>query len=244
MVRGTREPQDTDSRAVSGCVIYVRVSTQQQADEGVSLAAQRDACERLAALRGWPVLAVCADEGISGRKGHADRPGLAQVIAAVADAPSVAVVVYSLSRLGRSQRLVAELLDETGPYRLRAVSVTEPVDMSTAIGRAIAGVITVFAQLESDLASERTTSALAYAKSTGTRLGALSMVESQAADGTRHLDAAKVAIVRQVQAIAAETGLALRPLAAELERRGIRGAKGGRWHPRTLRVALAYRFTG
>ena len=115
--------------------------------------------------------------------------------------------------------------------------------MSSAMGRAIAGVITVFAQLESDLASERTTAALAYARTTGTKLGAPSMVESVDAEGDRYLDPAKVATVRLVQAIAAETGLALRPLAEELERRGIRGAKGGKWHPRTLRLALAYRFT-
>lgn len=235
-----RRSLETD---MTECVVYVRVSTQQQAAEGISLDAQLAACERLAKARGWRVQGVYRDEGISGRKGHAERPGLAGVLEAVKRAPSTAVVVYSLSRLGRSQRMVAELLDETGDYRLRVVSATEPIDMSSAMGRAIAGVITVFAQLESDLASERTTAALAHARTTGTKLGAPSMVESVDAEGARVLDAAKVATVRLVQAVAAETGLALRPLAEELERRGIRGAKGGKWHPRTLRLALAYRFT-
>lgn len=228
---------------LAGCVVYVRVSTQQQAETGISLDAQLAACERLAAARGWPVLGVYRDEGISGRKGSDERPGLAGVLEAVKRDPSTAVVVYSLSRLGRSQRMVAELLDESGPYRLRVVSASEPIDMSSAMGRAIAGVISVFAQLESDLASERTTAALAHARSTGTKLGAPSMVETIDASGARVLDPAKVARVLEAQAVAAETGLALRPLCEELAARGITAPKGGKWHPRTLRLALAYRFT-
>jgi len=233
-----------DGGNVTGCVIYVRVSTQRQAVEGVSLDAQLAACERLAAARGWSVLSVHRDEGISGRKGHDERPGLAGVIEAVKGSPSTAVLVYSLSRLGRSQRMVAELLDETGPYALRVVSASEPIDMTTAMGKAIAGVITVFAQLESDLASERTTAALAFAKSKGTRLGAPSMVERVTDEGERVLDAGKIGVIRQVQAVAAETGLALRPLCEELARRGITTALGRRWHPRTVTRALAYRFAG
>lgn len=231
-----------DGGSITGCVIYVRVSTQRQAAEGVSLDAQLAACERLAAARGWRVLSVHRDEGISGRKGHDERPGLAEVLAAVHGSPSTAVLVYSLSRLGRSQRMVAELLDETGPYGLRVVSASEPIDMTTAMGKAIAGVITVFAQLESDLASERTTAALAFAKSKGQRLGAPSMVETVAEDGSRVLDADKCAVIQRVQAVARETGLALRPLCAELARRGITTANGKRWHPRTLTRALAFRI--
>ncbi len=94
---------------------------------------------------GLDVASTERDAGISGRHGHEARPGLAAVLERVQADPEVAVVVYSLSRLGRTQRHVAELLDDRGPYRVRLVSVTEPIDMTTAMGRAVAGIITAFA---------------------------------------------------------------------------------------------------
>ncbi|HVW26239.1 MAG TPA: recombinase family protein [Polyangiaceae bacterium] len=205
-------------------VIYVRVSTDRQAQEGVSLDAQEAACRAHAARLGLEVVAVESDPGFSGRLGHNARPGLARVLAAVRANPETAVVVYSLSRLGRSQRAVAELLAEDGPYRLRLVSVTEPIDMTTAMGRAIAGVITAFAQLESDLASERTTAALAYARTKGVRLGAPPCPPEL------------VARVRETAA--AMPGASARAVAEHLNAAGVPSARGRAWHAKTVTRAL------
>lgn len=206
-------------------IVYARVSTDRQACEGVSLDAQESACRAHAARLGLDVVAAHRDAGFSGRLGHEDRPGLAAVIEACRADPATVVVVYSLSRLGRSQRRVAELLDERGAYRLRLVSVTEPIDMSTAMGRAIAGVITAFAQLESDLASERVTMAMAHARSRGVKFGR---------------PATPAALVARVREVAASMpGASAGEIATELNGRGIATARHGRWHAATVARVLA-----
>lgn len=224
-------------------VIYCRVSTAQQAREGISLDAQEEECREHAARLGLKVLAVHKDEGLSGKKSATERPGLAAVIRDVqAHGGTPAVVVYSLSRLGRSQRMIWNLLDERGEYRLRVSSVSEAFDTTSAMGRAFLGMLSTFAQLESDLASERTADALQFAKGRGKQLGALSMVESLDEEGKRFTDPAKVAEIKRIQTLHREKGLALRPFCDWLAEQGIKGSKGGRWQPRTLRAALAYRF--
>ena len=68
------------------------------------------------------------------------------------------------------------------------------------------------------------------------------MVEFFDEDGNRFTDPAKVAMVRRIQELRRASGLSLRKLAAHLSAQGIRGANGGEWAPRTLRVALAYKI--
>ncbi len=220
-------------------IIYCRVSTQKQVDHGVSLDAQKAACLEYARFRKLEVLSVHHDKGISGRKDEGGRPGLAEVIAAHRANPDAVVVVYSLSRLGRSQRDVWRLLDDRGEVGLRVASATEPFETSTAMGRAMLGMLATFNQLTSDLASEQTVAALAYAKSVGTKLGAPSMIESTDEDGNRFIDPRKVDLVRTVQDLRATTPLSLREIADRLNSEGVPSAKGKRWHPRTVQVALA-----
>lgn len=212
-------------------VVYVRVSTARQAAEGVSLDAQEAACRAHAARLGLDVIAVHRDEGLSGRLAHDARPGLAAVLECTRAAPETAVLVYSLSRLGRSQRMVAELLDERGPYRLRLVSVTEPLDMTSAMGRAIAGVISAFAQLESDLASERTTAALAFARTKGVRPGPAPLAERPGG----------AELVARVRAVAVATPGGAKAVAAALNAAGVASAQGRRWHATSVRRVLAAR---
>lgn len=212
-------------------VVYERVSTAQQSQEGVSLDAQEAACLAHAQRMGIEIVGVYRDAGLSGRLAHDERPGLAAVIDAVRADPDLAVVVYSLSRLGRSQRMVAEMLDERGPYRLRLVSVTEPLDMTTAMGRAIAGVISAFAQLESDLASERTKAALAFARTRGIRPGPAPLAERAPE------------LAARVREFAARTPGGAKAVAAALNEAGVASVSGKRWHATSVRRVLAARPT-
>jgi site-specific DNA recombinase len=224
--------------AIPGCVIYLRVSTGAQAASGLGLEAQEAKCRALAAERGWNVLAVRQDAGLSGRDGLAKRPGLRAVIDDAKANPGAVVVVASLSRLGRSQRLIWTLLDTAGEYALPVVSATEPFDTASPMGRAMIGMIGVWAQLEADLVSERTTDALAAAKDRGTKLGAPSMIESTDEEGRRFIDAAKAALVRRVQELYATGAYSHRTLAEHLNASGVASATGKQWHARTVRVAL------
>ncbi len=207
--------------------IYRRVSTARQAEDGVGLDAQETKCRAHAERMGWSIGGVFTDEGISGKDGLENRPGLVALIDAAKTTPGAIVVVYSVSRLARRQRLLWNLLDEREGHGLAVSSATEPFDTSTGVGRAMLGMIAVFAQLEADMVSERTRDALAELKAQGRKLGAPSMVD---------LNADVVRLVRELYATGRFTH---RGLADELNRRKTPTATGtGRWWPKTVRTAL------
>ncbi len=213
--------------SVPSAVIYLRVSTTRQASEGIGLDAQEAKCRAHAERMNWQVIAVHRDEGLSGRDGVDERPGLHSVIGCVKAHPGAVVVVYSVSRLARRQRLLWHLLDDHEGYGLPVSSATEAFDTATPTGRAMLGMIATFAQLEADMVSERTKDALAEIKAQGKKLGAPSMIDLGAVES-----------VRQVQKLYNGGGYTHRTLAEELNRRGVATAKGGKWWPKTVRAAL------
>lgn len=214
-------------------VIYLRVSTQEQARDGAGLDAQEARCRAFCVARGFPVLAVHRDEARSGRSDVTARPGLAAAVAQVRATlgqgargvePAV-LVAYSVSRIARSQRVLWTLLDPARALSLPVASATEPFDTSTPMGRAMLGMIGVWSQLEADLVSERTRDALAQVRAGGRRLGAPPMSEL-APDA-----------VRRVAQLRAE-GVSLRGIAERLNAEGVRGGRGGLWWTKTVRAAL------
>jgi site-specific DNA recombinase len=106
------------------------------------------------------------------------------------------------------------------------VSVTEPFDTTTPMGRAMLGMIAVWSQLEADMVSERTRHALQLVKDRGGKLGAPTMNETVPAT------------VRKVHQLRAQ-GLTIRQIADQMNADGIPGSRGGRWWVKTVRAALA-----
>lgn len=209
-------------------LLYVRVSTARQATDGVGLDAQETKARAHAERMGWPVAEVFRDEGISGKDGVEDRPGLKALIARAQSTPGAVVVVYSVSRLARRQRLLYQLLDDRDGYGLAVSSATEAFDTSTPTGRAMLGMIAVFAQLEADMVSERTKDALAEVRARGKKLGRPSMIELGAVD-----------TIHTVKDLYASGAFTHRTLADELNRRGVPTATGaGKWWPKTVATAL------
>jgi DNA invertase Pin-like site-specific DNA recombinase len=210
-------------------IVYLRVSTERQADSGLGREAQEARCRQYAEGRGWRVAGVHVDDGVSGTRGVDKRPGLAAAIAAVRATPGTVLLVHSVSRFARSQRDLHTLLDARGADPLPLVSATEPFDVSTAMGKAFVGMLGVIAALESDLASERTKGALAARKARGAKLGPKFLADRfpETAAKVRELYKAKGATHASV--------------ADELNRLGIPTARGGggRWHATTVRRTLA-----
>lgn len=211
-------------------VIYTRVSTAEQAREGISLEAQDVRCRALCAARGFEVVSVYSDKGMSGRSEPNKRPGLAAALAelqAFGDAGVDAVlVVYSLSRMTRSQRQLWTLLDPANKRSIKLVSATEPFDTSTPMGRAMLGMIGIWAQLEADLVSERTKDALAQLKASGKKLGSPNMTATAPESVKRVVELRK-------------EGLSTRAIAAKLNEEGVRTGRGGKWWCKTVRAALS-----
>lgn len=151
--------------------LYCRVSTDEQATQGFSLEAQQQRLEAFCVSQGWDDFICIVDDGYSGTT--MDRPGLKKLIHAANRKQINAVIVYRLDRLSRKQRDVLYLLEDVfDANNVTFRSATEPFDTSTPLGRAMLGILAVFAQLERDTIIERTKGGLRQRVSRGLWSGA------------------------------------------------------------------------
>lgn len=135
-------------------VIYVRVSTQEQAKEGYSIQEQIERLQKYCEAMGWIVVKVYTDAGFSGAT--MDRPALNQMIREIKAGNADKVLVYKLDRLSRSQLDTLYLIEKVFlANNTDFVSMNENFDTSTPFGRAMIGILAVFAQLEREQIKER-----------------------------------------------------------------------------------------
>ncbi|EJW14783.1 resolvase domain protein [Paenibacillus alvei DSM 29] len=136
--------------------IYIRVSTEEQAQHGFSIDAQKEKMIAYCKSQGWPDFKLYIDDGYTGT--NMDRPALNRLIRHVENQKINLVVVYKLDRLSRKQRDVLYLLEEVfEKHDTGFKSATEPFETTTPFGKAMIGILAVFAQLERDMIVERTT---------------------------------------------------------------------------------------
>ena len=141
--------------SVTTAAIYTRVSTDDQAREGTSLAEQRDRLQAYCKSQGWQIHDVYEDDGFSGK--NLDRPAMQRLIEDARQKQFDVVVVYKLDRLSRSQKDVLYLLEDVfEPAGIGFKSATEPFETTTPFGKAVIGMLAVFAQLERDTIQART----------------------------------------------------------------------------------------
>lgn len=133
---------------------YIRVSTVEQAEEGYSIGAQKERLTAYCKARDWLVYDYYVDGGFSGS--NIDRPAMQKLINDVKSKKIDAVLVYKLDRLSRSQKDTLLLIEDVfNKYDVSFVSINENFDTSTAFGRAMVGILSVFAQLEREQIKER-----------------------------------------------------------------------------------------
>ena len=133
--------------------IYIRVSTQEQAQEGYSVGEQKERLIAYCKAQGWLIADIYVDGGYTGS--NLKRPGM-QKLMAETDKFDV-VLVYKLDRLSRSQRDTLYLIEEVFlPNSVDFVSMQESFDTSSPFGKAMIGLLAVFAQLEREQIKERT----------------------------------------------------------------------------------------
>ncbi len=135
--------------------LYARVSTDEQAQQGYSIESQKERLKAYCLSQGYTQYEFYIDDGYTGTK--LDRPAMNRLLADIQAHLVHSVVVYRLDRLGRRQKDVLYLLEDVfEPFGVTFKSATEPFDTSTPFGRAMLGVLAVFAQLERDTIVERT----------------------------------------------------------------------------------------
>ena len=134
--------------------IYVRVSTQEQAAEGYSIQEQAERLTKYCEAHGWNITKVYTDPGFSGA--NRDRPALQLLCSDVKKNMFDTVLVYKLDRLSRSQKDTLYIIEDVFlKNQIAFVSMLENFDTGTPFGRAMIGILSVFAQLERDQIRER-----------------------------------------------------------------------------------------
>lgn len=216
-------------------IIYTRVSTNGQAEDGISMEAQETKARAWAKLNGAESTIVFRDAGLSGKRAD-NRPGLQDALNAVGEGD--ALIVYSLSRLARSTKDtigIAEVLDKR---EADLVSLSERIDTTTAAGKMVFRMLAVLSEFERDQVSERTRFALAHKRASGGKTGGDVPYGFRLEEGRLVLDAGEqkaVILIRKLHS----RGYTLRGIAHELEARGYR-TKTGRthWHPQSVKQIL------
>ena len=202
---------------------YLRVSTEGQVQDGVSLAAQRAKIKAWCALNDYDLVAVHVDAGSSGKSAD-NRPGLQSALADCRK--GAALVVYSLSRLARSTKDTLDISERLSRAGADLVSLSEKIDTTTASGKMVFRMLAVLAEFERDQISERTTTAMQYKKAKGELVGSIPYGYALAGDHTTLIEnPAEQAVIQQARELQAG-GLSLRAIAAKLDKRGLYARNG------------------
>jgi site-specific DNA recombinase len=169
---------------------YVRVSTEKQAEAGLSLEAQTAKIRAMAEVKGVPLTGVLTDAGVSAKS--LDRPEMTRLLALV-DARAVAtVIIAKLDRLTRSIRDLTDLLDRFERRGVSLVSVAESLDTRSSAGRLVIHIMGSVAQWEREANGERTRDTLQHKRELGERVGTLPFGFQLAAGSRSRLEPAPI----------------------------------------------------
>jgi DNA invertase Pin-like site-specific DNA recombinase len=207
-------------------IAYLRVSTQRQQRSGLGIEAQRAAIERFAAAESLAISAEFVEfESGKGADALDRRPQLSAALAA-AKAAKCSVAVAKLDRLSRDVAFIAGLMAQRVPFMV--------ADLGRDADPFMLHLYAALAEKERRLIAERTKAALAAKKATGTRLGNPRNLDQAGFRGraalARRADEFASGLIPVLQTIRASGARSLAAIAMELNRRGIRSARGGSWH--------------
>jgi len=193
---------------------YLRVSTDEQANSGFGLEAQRETIQRYADAHNWEVVWY-QDAGLSAKS--LDRPQLQAALAILHGLPkrrdAAGIVVAKLDRLSRSVVDFAGVLELARARKWALVAIDLGVDTSTPTGELVANVMMSVAQWERRVIGERTSAAMQAAKRQGRHMGRVSALPPSTGD--------RLLTLRAVHTLAAT--------AAQLNAEGLMTATGARW---------------
>lgn len=214
---------------------YCRVSTDKQADQGVSLEAQREKIEAYCSLYSLELVEVIIDGGFSAK--DMNRPGLQKALDMLKRKAADGLIVYKLDRLTRSVVDLGKMVKSHFSKGSTLISVVEQIDTSSASGRMVLNLLTVVSQWEREAIGERTKTVMQHKRSRGEYVGEVPFGFRLAADG-KHIEEdpeeqRALAIIRELRA----EGLSLREIVSRLNAEQV-PARGARWHKTSVERIL------
>jgi DNA invertase Pin-like site-specific DNA recombinase len=223
-------------------VAYIRVSTDKQAEKGFGLDVQTATVKAWAKANGYRLLTICKDEGISGTKDAADRPGLREALNLLQEGKAEALVVPRLDRLARSLSVQEAALAHAWRSGARMFSCDsgevlcdDPDDPMRTAMRQMMG---VFSQLERSMLTARMRAGRQMKAQKGGYAFGAPPLGYAAHDGALVKDQAEQETLQRILHLKA-SGHSLRSIAATLEAEGHKPKRSARWHPQTLAAILS-----
>ncbi|MBK9673869.1 MAG: recombinase family protein [Betaproteobacteria bacterium] len=189
--------------------IYARVSTDGQSTEN-----QQRELHAAVERNGWTIAAEYIDHGISGGKGRKDRPQFDALLRAVARREFDVVAAWSVDRLGRSLQDLVGFLSDLQSKKIDLYLHQQALDTSTPSGKAMFGMLGVFAEFERSIIQERVRAGLARARANGRTLGR-ARVSGAVEDRIRGLAAQGVGKVKTARMLRVGVSVVQRVLSVE-----------------------------
>lgn len=220
---------------------YIRVSTEEQAREGVSLEAQERSIRAYAEMRGIDLIEVVRDPGVSAKKALSTRHGGQRLLAALRCKEAEGVIAWKLDRLFRN---CAECLVTVEDWDKKGTSLHlidlggQAVDTRSAMGKFFLTVIAAMAELERNQIRERTSAALQHKKQNGEYTGGKVPYGFRLVEGKLLLHDNEQAAIEMAK-ILHDCGKSLRWIGDELCRLGHLPRNGGQWHASQIRLLVA-----
>lgn len=209
---------------------YSRVSTEEQAKEGVSLEAQKEKIQAYCTAKGWELVSIIQEPGRSAK--DLKRPGLQEILNACAkkEKPFDVVIVTKLDRITRSVGDLAHLNKIFRDSRLGFTSIQESVDTTSATGELFHNIVASISQWERRIIGERTKEALQHKKSNGQRVGTIPFGYKLSSDGISLEEAQKEQTTLTRIKSLRKRGLSYQRITGWLNGRGISPKTGKKWY--------------
>ncbi len=215
---------------------YIRVSTQEQATEGVSLEAQKAKIKAYATIKGLDLVDVILDAGESGK--DLKRPGISLALSYCQQKQVKHFIVCKLDRLTRSTRDLLELVESTFKRNgIQFHSIQETIDTTTAQGRFFLTIMGAMAQMERELLAERTKDALAHKREMLETTGTVPHGYRLSSDGV-HIERADNYEMLNLVVSLRSRGCSLQKIARHLEQAGYVNQHGHRYHHKSITSML------
>ena len=212
---------------------YVRVSTEDQAKEGVSLDNQKAKIQAYCQLKDLELQEIIEDAGISAK--NLKRPGVQKVLKLARRKEIDAIVVYKLDRIFRSTVDALETTKAFDKWGVSFHSIEETLDTRSAMGRFFFTLTAALAEMERRLIGERTKAALSHKRSRNEKTGGdIPFGFDLTADGLLVKNEREQRVIRIIKKLHGQ-GFSLRRICTELEREGHKTKRGNAaWHPQSV----------
>jgi len=220
--------------------IYVRVSTEEQAQEGFSVRAQEQKLKDYARIKEWSIYNIYIDEGISG-KNIIERPAVKQMIEDVEKGLVKNVVVFKIDRLTRSTADLAYLIELFNNHNCAFNSLMESIDTHTASGRMFIKIIGIFAEFERENIAERVRLGFERKAKEGYSISSFPSYGYDRDRGQKiqTINEEESKIVKEIFEMFVNQNKALNHIARILNTRGIPTKNDTVWRPITIRQIIS-----